>query len=297
VAYRLKRDEDAAAGIRRVARERAAGAVEALAAARDGQDAATQIHAARKDLKKLRAVLRLARRDLGEELFETENRRYRDAARLLSRSRDAEVKLETLGALEERFGEELPSGPLHAWCLALEEERSEVSGAEGETAGIERAIAAIAAGREGIAAWLLRGDSWKPIGPGLRRSYRGGRKEMIRTCSDPSAEHVHQWRKRVKDLWYQLRLIRKAWPTVLGATVEEAHRLADLLGDHHDLAVLGEDLGRRDGVGRREVLSALVERRQEELLEEALALGSRLYAEKPRAFEARIETYWRAWRR
>ena len=63
----------------------------------------------------------------------------------------------------------------------------------------------------------------------------------------PSDENLHEWRKRLKDLLYQLRLLQAAWPTVLGAYVQEAHRLADLLGDDHDLTVLISVL--RDSAG------------------------------------------------
>jgi CHAD domain-containing protein len=297
MAYRFKRRERVDVGIRRIAAGRAEDALAELAGARSGDGLAEAVHAARKDMKKLRAVLRLVRKPLGEEFFRTENHRYRDAARLLSQSRDAEVKLETLGALRERLGDELPDDPARDWCAALEAEREEIAGAGGEAAErIERAVAAIGAGRDEIREWPLRGDSWKLIAPGLRRSYRQGRRGMRLTRRDPSTDNVHQWRKRVKDLWYQLRLVHRAWPQLLGETADRAHELADLLGDHHDLALLAEDLAGRDDLGQRDQLAALIERRQVELLESALDLGARLFAEKPKAFGARVEGYWRAWR-
>jgi CHAD domain-containing protein len=298
LGYRFKRGERVDDGIRRIATGRAEHALRELADARSGADLAAAIHSARKDMKKLRAVLRLVRKPLGKDLFRAENHRYRDAARLLSQSRDAEVKLETLAALRERFGEELPADPARTWCVALEGERDEIAGTgSGEAAErIERAVAAIAAGREEIGDWPLHGDSWKLIAPGLRRSYGKGRREMKRARRDPSADNVHQWRKRVKDLWYQLRLVQKAWPQLLGETVDRAHELADLLGDHHDLAILAEDLAGRDDLGRHDELAALIERRQQELLGSALDLGARLFAEKPKAFVARVEGYWVAWR-
>lgn len=298
MGYRLKRRERVDDGIRRIAAGRADHALRELAAARSGADFAEAIHAARKDMKKLRAVLRLVRKPLGKEFFREESYRYRDAARLLSQSRDAEVKLETLGSLRERYDEEVPAEPARDWCAALEAERDEIASAgEGEAAKrIERAITMIAAGRDEIARWSLRGDSWELIGPGLRRSYRRGRRGLKRTRRDPSADNVHRWRKRVKDHWYQLRLVRKAWPQLLDETVERAHQLADLLGDHHDLTVLAEDLAGRTALASGEELTVLIERRQGELLNAALDLGTRLFAEKPKAFSARVEAYWSAWR-
>jgi CHAD domain-containing protein len=119
---------------------------------------------------------------------------------------------------------------------------------------------------------------------------------MRRVRAGAGAETVHEWRKRVKDLWYQLRLVRKAWPDQLDPLAEDAHALADQLGDHHDLTVLAADLAGREELAESGVLAALIERRQSELLDAALKLGARLYAEKPKAFERRLGSYWAAWR-
>jgi CHAD domain-containing protein len=107
---------------------------------------------------------------------------------------------------------------------------------------------------------------------------------------------VHEWRKRVKDLWYQLRIVREAWPSTIGEMADRAHELSGLLGDHHDLAVLAADLHERVGIEHRQALAALIERRQQELLEGALDLGGRLFAEKPKTFRTRLRAYWLAWR-
>jgi CYTH domain-containing protein/CHAD domain-containing protein len=296
-AYRLKRSEPVAEGVRRIACGRAESAREELAAADHGEQLAEAIHAARKDMKKLRAVLRLVRNELGEETFRAENRRYRDAGRLLAASRDAEVKVETLAALEERFGEEMPAAA-RAWRTALERERDAVAGtAEGEMGSrIAQARETLGAGIAAMPSWPLGRGSWELVEPGLLRSYRRGRREWRRTRSRASAESVHQWRKRVKDLWYQLRIVRKAWPATIDELAERTHELADLLGDHHDLALLADDLAGREALGERQALARPIERRQRELLDEALELGARLYAEKPKAFRARFRAYWLAWR-
>lgn len=293
-AFRLKREEEVADGISRIVRARAGIAAETL---EDNDDPATAIHSARKDLKKIRSTLRLVRVELGEKTYEAENRRYRDAGRALSGSRDAEVKVQTLEGLERHFGSEFPSAAATDWRARLERERDEeTTGADAEAT--KEAIGAIAAGQAAVDSWPLAGDSWRLLGPGLREAYEGGRKTMKRVAAAPDPELVHEWRKRAKDLWYQLRLIRRAWPGPLEANVESAHELADLLGDHHDLTVLAADLrGRADVADSvRTQVVGLIERRQTELIDAALDLGQRLYAEKPKAFERRMRAYWTAWR-
>ncbi|HEY5332055.1 MAG TPA: CHAD domain-containing protein, partial [Solirubrobacterales bacterium] len=109
----------------------------------------------------------------------------------------------------------------------------------------------------------------------------------------------HDLRKRGKDLWYQVRLLSGTWPALLDATAEEVHEFTDLLGDHHDLAVLAADLADRAEVDAapRTVLGELIEAAQANLLADARRLGERIYAEKPEAFGRRLRAYWRAWRR
>jgi CYTH domain-containing protein/CHAD domain-containing protein len=297
-AYRLKRNEGAADGLRRIAHGRVERALERLRGVEE-DDLAEAIHGARKDLKKLRSVLRLLREELGKKRFRAENKRYRDAGRLLSASRDAEVKLETLRELEQCAGDRFPAGASLAWYEALEADRDRIAGAaKGETAEkVEAAAAAIAGAGEEISGWPIGSDSWQRIEPGLRRIYRDGRKALGRVRTDGSAQSVHEFRKRAKDLWYQLRLLRGAWSGLLEAAAEEAHELADLLGDHHDLAVLSEDLEARAGlVSLPSDFEKLIEARQAELLGAALGLGERLYAEKPKQFLRRLHGYWRAWR-
>ncbi len=295
-AYRLKRKESAADGARRIGAGRARRALERLAGA-EAEELPAAIHSVRKDLKKLRSLLRLVRSGMPAKEYRLESRRYREAGQLLSGSRDATVKAETLAALREES--ELPAADAAAWAELLEGERDELTAAaaDGMATRVEEAREAIAAGAVRVESWRLRADSWELIGPGLKRDYGRGRRAMKRALADPSAENVHRWRKRAKDLWYELRILGGIWPELLGTSIEQAHELADLLGDHHDLAVLAEDLAGRPEAIEREPFQRAIARRQDELLSAAAALGQRLYAEKPQEFEQRLRRYWRVWRR
>jgi CHAD domain-containing protein len=298
-AYELKANEKPAWGLRRIAAGRADEALDHLRGRSDAADEADAVHEARKDLKKLRSVLRLVRPSLGDELYRRENERFRDAGRALGGARDAHVKLETIAALRERYDDEFPADGLDPLMDALAEERDALQGelADGEPRA--EAAARIGPGRAGIEGWPLADEGWSLVGPGLERGYRRGRNRFADVKADPTPANVHEWRKRAKDLWYQLRIVRGAWPDVLGETADETHELADLLGDHHDLTVLEEDVTARSGLvasSDRKALRDLIGRRQRELLEPALELGERIYAEKPKAFAGRIGAYWDTWR-
>src|SRR5438045_3466194 len=107
-AYRLLPGEPMPDAVRRVALGRVNHALAQL----DGKaesDSATAIHELRKDLKKLRSLLRLMRSQLGRETYRRENDALRQAGRRLSGARDAEVMLQTLEELEN--SPELDRGP------------------------------------------------------------------------------------------------------------------------------------------------------------------------------------------
>jgi len=296
--YRLRKEESATEGMRRIALGRAEKAVERLREAPRLEDPSDCIHGARKDLKKLRAVLRLLRRALGDDLYRIENDRYREAGRLLSPSRDARVKLETLDALRERPGGQLPVAATDEWRELLRAECEQaVDDVRGGGESLDRAVELIEAGRERIATWPLRPDSWKLVGPGVGRAYRRGRKAMRKAAEEPSGERLHEWRKRAKDLWYHLRILHDALPENLASMLAQVDELADVLGAHHDSEVLRADLlGRELPTVPRPALVDAIAARQQELAATAFDLGKQLYEIKPKAFRRKMKRGWKAWR-
>ena len=102
-AYRLKLGEPLPSEIAHVARGRIDHALGELRGKTDSTPEEA-VHEARKDMKKLRALLRLARGELGKDTFARENACFRDAARELAGTRDSDVMLDTLASLD------LPSG-------------------------------------------------------------------------------------------------------------------------------------------------------------------------------------------
>ena len=70
MAYRIDSGEGVADGSRRIAREQLAKAIQHLDAQRRRD---SDVHEARKCMKRLRALLRLARFELGKEVYAREN--------------------------------------------------------------------------------------------------------------------------------------------------------------------------------------------------------------------------------
>jgi CHAD domain-containing protein len=294
--YRLRRSEPVAAGVRRIALGRIDDALEHL---RGDGDPVEAVHEARKDMKKLRSLLRLVRPAIGDEVYRRENERFRDAAALLSDVRDAQVRLETFDSLVERFADELPPGGFAGFRRSLAEDERGLDADELRPT-MRLAAEAIEAGRERVAEWPLDGADWELVADGLRRQYRRGRARRDDALAESSTPALHEWRKRAKDHWYHLRLVRNSWRAVLTPTADAAHALSDRLGDDHDLALLRDVAAERSAAfadpDEQLALLELVDRRRAELEAEAFAIGSRIYADKPNALARRLARYWVAWR-
>jgi CHAD domain-containing protein len=283
-AYRLKHKEQLPDEIVRAARGRIDHALDELRGKTDSSPVEA-VHEARKDMKKIRALLRLARGELGGQRFARENACFRDAARELAGARDSDVMLETLGSLD------LPAGLSLELRNAIQAER-DADGAGDRDAAARSAVAILKQARKRVDDWPLERDSFKALSKGLERTYRRGRRAFAAALEEQSTEALHEWRKRVKELWYHHTLLRTLWPTVMEAAGDEAHELSDRLGDDHDLAVLSAWV-EEHAEGEPELFEAAA-RRRAELPADAFALGARVYAEKPSAFVRRIRRLWDA---
>jgi CHAD domain-containing protein len=291
MAYRLKKREGIATGVRRIVHGELARAIDELEGRRS-DDTGTAVHEARKHLKKTRAAIRLVREELGADLRRDENAALRDAQARLSRARDAQVMLETLARLQDSSNGRVPAPATAALRDALRKRR-DAARRQGHDERAE-AVAELQAAQRRVESWPLDDESFSTAAQGLRRIYRDGRRAQRAANATDDAEPWHEWRKRVKDLWYAARILRPAAPLELGAVVDEADGLAELLGDHNDLAVLRDALDEHaDATTERqaEQLRAAIDDAAIGLRRRAVPLGLRLYAEPPKRFVARVAAY------
>jgi CHAD domain-containing protein len=258
------------------------------------REAGEAIHAARKHLKRVRAVLRLVRGRLGKEVFGRENSCIRDAGRGVSAVRDAQVLLDTFRRLEKDTG--APAKLFAATRRLLERNLRQ---ARDESADLGKISVRLEEVRDRVKDWPLAKCGWCDVCRGLRRVYSCGRKAFRIAAEKPTTPHLHAWRKRVKDLFYQMQVIENAWPKVLGDLVGQARLLGDHLGQDHDLALLREFISSQVRVGgaasEAKLLFRAIEARRAELQQAALDVGARLYIEKPTDFASRVAGYGMVW--
>jgi D-xylonolactonase len=295
MAFCLDPGESLPDGIRRIAHEQLMWAGQALTEGTDNPE--EDIHSARKAMKRMRGLQRLVRRELGT--YRLENIACRDAARQLAGLRDATVLISTFDTLADELDEDRREA-CASLRVVLENRRRAVwdvtTGSDGELA-IDAVVAHLLAADARVDAWRLERGGWKMVEDGLIRVYRRGRREFDACSWGPSAARFHQWRKRVKYLYYQTQILKPLWPTLMKAWQDELDRLGDLLGDDHDLAVLSDTLRSIAPVpGVAEPLLVQIGERRHALQREALILGMRIYGERPRDLARRLRSSWRAWK-
>lgn len=293
-AYAIDPRRDGSAEVRRIARGRLRRALHELTET-TLSDPGTGIHEARKELKRLRSLLRLSRAALGEELYRETNDRWRQAGRRLGPAREADVRLETLATLAGS-APGLAGPALAPWWSELTRRR-EAALEEAMALRVPAVTEALARDLEAVEGWELGGGGFDRFGAGLQRAQRRGRRFLAAARTAPTGEHVHELRKRVKDHWYMLELLTPCWPPVLEPAAEAAHRLSSLLGDDHDLVELraaAATAPRLLGEEASHAIEAAVASRRAWILDDALPLAARLYGEGPRALRSRLSAYWEA---
>jgi CYTH domain-containing protein/CHAD domain-containing protein len=257
------------------------------------------VHGVRKRCKEVRAAARLVRSSIGEE-YEPFNEMVKAAADTLAPIRDAHALLATFDDLRSarQRGDDADLARVRTGQAGAADAATQT--VHGGDPRIEEARAHLTGARERLKHWRI-GKGFEPLAVGLERSYVRGRKDLRRAQAKPTDKNLHEWRKSLKTLWYQMRLIEPAAPSVLGSVVAMLDDVAEALGDDHDLAVLVERLEadpKRFG-GKRNVKKAtrLARSEQEDLRRRAFRLGATVYAESPSAFASRMGTYWNTTRR
>jgi len=287
---RIGADESVDRGCKRVVDQELG---EAARLARDRTLGADErIHEVRLCLKRARAAVALVALEVGKPARRADDA-LREIARGLGPLRDRAVAREALPGLARKLGRRgdgiiARSSPLGRTLeRALETEDAEGRLAEAADA-LERAPRA-------LGHWHVGGGR-RAASAGFEDAYRRGRRAYLRVRRDDEPARFHSWRKAVKRLGYQVGLLERRAP---GAWKAEARlkRLARMLGDLHDLAVLRDLLERagRDASarGERDALLGVLDARASRLRRDARALGAALFAERPSAVGRRVRKSWR----
>jgi hypothetical protein len=129
-------------------------------------------------------------------------------------------------------------------------------------------------------------SSRKALGKGLSGVYKRGRRALSIAQETATTESLHEWRKHVKTYWHALEVFEPLRPKRIGAAIADIRRLAQLLGDDHDIALLDEKIRAGGAADDAAVVGQLLDTiaaQRERLQRKSFALGAEVYALRPKA--------------
>ena len=276
-------DGDIGAGFVRIAREQIA---KAMTEAENAEEAPERrVHEARRRCKKLRALFRLVGPDFDD--WRKENDFVRDAARGLSNARDVRVARTTYADLMTWAGR--PVAP----------PAEDTGDPSTETEALRHFAGQMRELQARTTTWKVDGVDLDTLTAGLKRTYRRARWTRRFAERHRTDEAFHEWRKYAKYHWNQLGLLEECAEDVLPSQHKSAGELADLLGLHHDLALLEAVLAATPSDLGPEVdahfVADAIGRRQVELETRISGLGQQVFAETPKALKSRFDAYLSGW--
>jgi CHAD domain-containing protein len=288
MAYRfLPADASVQDAVRRIASTQLDRALQALSG--PDREAPATVHGVRKSVKKLRGLIRLARP--GFRHYDAENAALRDVGQSLAHLRDSDVMRQTLADLADG------TDAFPAMAAMLDAHSATARDPDATHRATTQARDALAAIADRVPTWRIKGRDFSTPARALARSHARAQSAMAALSDPPTPEQLHDWRKRAKDVQYQLQLIEPFWPAAIGLRVREMDRLTELLGSCNDLSVL---LARAEATplppDEAMHLSTRIHLRQAQILARAFPLGARLLAGDARATAALWTDLWTIWR-
>ncbi len=283
----LHKGEAIPAGLARTLNEQLEAASSFL---RNGSAMEEAIHNARKALKKCRSILRILRPVLGP-VYRTANAQLRDEGRKLSELRDAQALIETIDGFGSQGTRLTVLKRIKQVHFNLQKRKNELSRKLSDAGDIAELAAKLEEVRNQIAAWPIADADQQTIFAAVKETVKRGRRAFKQALADEHAENYHEWRKRVKDLRYQLEFVSQWWPDVLEGYAKNAKNLEQELGEDHNLAVLYEMAfpAKSAAANSSEDLKTLLINKQIQLRANAQAIGRVLYGEKPKHWARRLE--------
>lgn len=244
-----------------------------LAAVSHDRDEA--IHQCRKAFKRLRAIVRL-----GVAVPEVDpgsvDRRLRDAGRLLAPARDATTAAKVVSRLVDA----------EPTIAALKRISRPADNVDIPIAKVLRKVDNV---RARLATLFASPETWTfaRIADGIEATYSAAAMSMNKFEQANDDKRAHAWRKDVQRLLHQLGMIDSICSDLLGPKMRQLAEIADVLGEHHDLAVLRARLEKRRKKLPRKTARAVAvaaKTQQSELRQRALAIAGDCFAQSPRAF-------------
>jgi len=255
------------------------------------------IHESRRSLKRIRAVLRLIRDEIGYSNYYRENILMRDLGRRISCARDCRVLLRSFISMEEKYPEAFAGNKnalIKQWFV--DQTDLEINHFFNDLGGFDQVRNDLVDATIRLNQYCTIRNEFSAIENGLRRNYRQGRRLLKLITKDEHEIPFHEFRKRSKYFLHHIQILRPLFPSLLKAYAKSLHKYSELLGDARDYYRLemfleGSEFQPITEEPRKRMTLKIRQVRQD-LMDEILSGSARIYAEKPGALVARVRRYY-----
>jgi CHAD domain-containing protein len=254
------------------------------------------IHESRRTLKRIRAVLRLVRDEIGYSNYYRENILMRDLGRRLSGARDHQVLLRTFSSLEEVYPAFFSGSEISRIKQSVEEQIDlEINHFMYDLGGFEQFKDDLVDALGRVDQYCTIRNDFLAIENGLRRNYKQGR-NLLKQIGREDHEIFHEFRKRSKYFLHHIQILRPLFPRLMKAYAKSIQKYSELLGetrDYYRLEMFLEEPGSQPiPADSRKKMTGKIRQVRNELLEKIFLDSSHIYAEKPGALVNRMRRYY-----
>ena len=254
------------------------------------------IHESRRTLKRIRAVLRLVRDEIGYSNYYRENILMRDLGRRLSGARDHQVLLRTFSSLEEVYPASFSGSEISRIKQSVEEQMDlEINHFMRDLGGFEQFKEDLDEASSRVDQYCTIRNDFLAIENGLRRNYKQGRR-LLKKIGREDHEIFHEFRKRSKYFLHHIQILRPLFPRLMKAYAKSIQKYSELLGearDYYRLEMFLEESGSQPiPADSRKGMTDKIRQVRNELMEKIFLDSSHIYAEKPGALVDRMRRYY-----
>jgi CHAD domain-containing protein len=256
----------------------------------------TNIHEIRRLLKKMRAFLRFIKPSFTSDEFKMLNMYLGKINKTLSGIRESRVNLQIFEKIMPKMEGNIMNGTLqlihqHLSFQCQQNEENEHK--------LEEIIEDVRLNMDEFSNVIhttkIKNSDIKEIIDGMVAVYRTGKKLLKQSVKTDDTEIVHNWRKYVKHLQFELQFIQHYLPDYYIEHINVLQQISNLLGEEHDLAVMLDYMNNSLKIDLTEQelhqINLITDKRRNKVKKKAFRLGHTIFDTDSRYFRKEIESF------
>jgi CHAD domain-containing protein len=240
------------------------------------------VHDVRVLMKKSRAILKLLRQNMGDEIFKREYSTLREVGRIMCSWRETSVLRKLLKNLKKRYPEVFSE-------LSDNEKIKNILSPDGNQKSSDQymkndvpvIIDLLRKSEYRIRFISLHDDGSHSIRDSIEDSFGLVVRTYLSARNNPRSANMHELRKKTKDLLFQLQFFRPLNPKTVRSLEKKLDLLGQSLGKYNDLSVLINALGYKfkssDPPGAIDRLAVIIRADQDKYIRKVWQVADRLF--------------------